>query len=538
MQLPDPKDYSILAFIIENGLQNEKGEPISFDERPFLLDIFDDWTPDQVYKKCAQVGVSITMIIKTTFAALRWGWNIIYTLPTDDDVREFVKSKTNKIYSANKPFQSLNTDNIEMKEIGDRFIYYKGTISKTAAIMTTADLLVHDEEDRSSPSTLSTFKSRTKASKFKGRWGLSNPSMEKTGVDLRWLKSDMKEWVITCNKCETPQYLTWPDSIDVKRKVRVCKHCGKELTRQELLYGKWYATYGKTDPSEWVLWNVSNPTRKISGWHISQLMCVWVAAEELIEESEGDQEYFYNFVLGEPYNPADFKIGRSMILDNWTPKVLETNQYYLGVDVGNLKHYVLGSEKGVFKVGKFSEWSELDKILKLYKPTMVIDAMPDNTMSRHYVENYDKAYMSYFKLDKERKKLIWFGQKEEQGVVYSDRNRIIDYLINHILNGQMLFGVPSDMMFREYVKHWETLRRIKETSNLGIERYVWDSTTGVDHFVFATIYYLLALQTGGQGKYIPEPVKEERMKLVEQTAAGPVIGDLKRIFEEDQQWER
>jgi hypothetical protein len=101
------------------------------------------------------------------------------------DVNEFVSSKTNKILSANpQVFEGMNTDNIERKELNGRFMFFKGYCIKTAAIMTTADLLIHDEASSSDQSVIDTMKSRTKASKFKGRWLFSNPTTEKDAIDI------------------------------------------------------------------------------------------------------------------------------------------------------------------------------------------------------------------------------------------------------------------------------------------------------------------------------------------------------------------
>ena len=139
------------------------------------------------------------------------------------------------------------------------------------------------------------------------------------------------------------------------------------------------------------------------------MICPWIPARDVIKDSRGDQEYFFNFVLGEPYNPGDLVVNARMLLDAWTPRNLVTGNYFLGVDVGSVKHFALGSEKGLIKVGKFTAWSELDSMMALYKPTLVIDAMPDNTMSRYYVGAYRKAYMSYFQQNLSNpKQLVWW----------------------------------------------------------------------------------------------------------------------------------
>lgn len=490
------QDLSILAWIYENGIVTEKGDPLDFSDRLFLLDILNDWSQEIVIKKAAQVGGSVSFTLKTLYAVKYLGLNIMYTFPTDSDVQEFVGTKTNQIIKNNPTaFDGLNADNIERKTLGDRNIFYKGTVSKTAAIMTTADLLIHDEASRSDQAVIETMKSRLKASKFKGRWLFSNPTTEKDAIDLAWKQSDKKEWHIKCKKCDNPeQIISWPESVDANKKQFVCKFCREELTNNDRRAGRWIAT---------------DKGKKISGYHISLLMAPWISAEEVLKDSEGDQEYFYNFVLGEPYSPSDIRVNKGTILDNWTPKDLTTGNWFLGVDVGNIKHYALGSERGLVKVGRFSKWADLDEMIKTYKPTMVIDAMPDNTMSKYYVENYRNVLMSFFKENKDNPKtLVWWGENDKEGIVYSNRNRILDQLIDEILRANILFGLRNDSEIKLYLKHWETLRRVKIVDNKGIESYIWESTTGEDHYVFATLYYYLARLGSSFGTYIPEELRK------------------------------
>jgi hypothetical protein len=521
------EDLSILAWIFENSIVSEKGEMLDFADRPFLVDILTDWSQDIVIKKCAQIGGSVCFNLKALYGVMKFGWNIMYTFPTDSDVSEFVSSKTNKIIAANpQVFSGMPSDNIERKEFktGDvsRFMFFKGTVSKTAAIMTTADLLIHDEASRSDQSVIDTMKSRIKASKYKGRWLFSNPTTEKDAIDQNWNKSDKKEWVITCHTCHAEQIMTFPESINFEKKEFQCKECKAKLFKADRRRGKWVA---------------QNPGATISGYHISLLMAPWVDADEIIKDSEGDQEYFYNFVLGEPYSPGDIRVSRSTILDNWTPRNLETGKWFLGVDVGNIKHYVLGSELGPTKIGRFTKWADLDDMMKLYKPKLVIDAMPDNTMSKYYVENYRNALMSYFQENKNNPKtIVWWGEGDKEGVVYSNRNRVLDQLIDEILNAKILFGLSSDSEIKNYLKHWETLRRIKIVDNKGIESYQWDSTTGEDHYVFATLYYYLATLGGfGVGAYMPEALRGTDSKIL--IGRDNTVGDIGEILAANNGWD-
>lgn len=502
--MPNDKQYfSILQWITERGIVSEKGDPFDFYDRPFLLDILCDWNPDIVTTACAQVGKSLCFSLKSLFAVKYLHFNIIYTMSSDSDVNEFVSSKFNKIVQENHhEFEGMQTDNVERKELNDRFIFFKGTNSKTAAISTTADLLIHDEISRSDQLAIQTYKSRTKASQYKGRWIFSNPGGERDELDLAWQKSDQKEWTITCPSCKDEHFLVWPESIDIERSIYICRNCKEPISDDVRRGGKWVA---------------QNPGSKISGYHISHLMCCWIKPQEIIDDSQGDPAYFNNFVLGKPYSPGDLSVSKATLLDIWTPKDLTTGNIYLGVDVGNIKHYVVRSDKGLLKLGRFTKDSELDEIIAFWKPTSgVIDAMPNTTLSRYIVDKYPFMQMSYFMENSNNPQtIVWWGEGEKRGIVYSFRDRILDQFLLSIVEARWLIGVQADELFRLYIKHFETLRREKVTNNKGIERYVWASTTGEDHFVFADLYSYIAMLGAGSGTFWKEASESDKKPVID-----------------------
>lgn len=240
-------------------------------------------------------------------------------------------------------------------------------------------------------------------------------------------------------------------------------------------------------------------------------MCPWITVQEIIDDSQGDPAYFNNFVLGKPYSPGDLSVSRTTILDLWTPKDLQTSNIFLGVDVGNIKHYVVRSEKGIIKIGRFTKDSELDDLIAFWKPKSgVIDAMPNTTISRYIVETYPFMNMSYFMENSNNPQLIvWWGENDKKGIVYSFRDRILDQFLVNMVEAKWLIGVEADETFRLYIKHFETLRREKVVNNKGIERYIWGSTTGEDHFVFADLYSYLAMLGNGSGTFFNENVERK-----------------------------
>jgi len=511
----DKQYYSILQWITERGIVNEKGEAFIFTDRPWLIDILCDWTPTIVLTACAQVGKSVTFSVKALFAIKHLHFNTIYTMSSDSDVNEFVSSKFNKIVQANhEEFEGMATDNVERKEFNDRFIFFKGTNSKTAAISTTADLLIHDEISRSDQGAIETYKSRTKASLYKGRWMFSNPGTERDELDLQFQKSDQKEWVITCPHCKDEHYLVWPDSIDLDRKCYICRNCKEPISDDVRRQGKWVA---------------QNPGSKISGYHISHLMCCWISVDEIIDDSQGDPAYFNNFVLGKSYSPGDLSVTRTTILDLWTPKDLDIGERFIGIDVGNIKHYVIRSNKGIIKIGRFTKPSDLDDILALWKPTSgVIDAMPDSTLSRYIVETYPFMKMSFFMENANNPQMIvWWGENDKKGIVYSHRDRILDQHLTNMIEAKHLIGVDTDKEFQLFIKHYETLRREKVVNNAGIERYIWASTTGEDHYVFADLYSYLAMLGTGSGVFFKEV--EEKVSVL----GSDNVYDISRAFRDN-----
>ena len=90
---------SILDWV--EGKKNEKGDPIEFDTHPFLIRILNDVSQFLTAMKPAQIGMSTLQILKNHRDAKSEKMDIIYTLPTDADVRVFVGGKVNRIIANN-----------------------------------------------------------------------------------------------------------------------------------------------------------------------------------------------------------------------------------------------------------------------------------------------------------------------------------------------------------------------------------------------------------------------------------------------------
>lgn len=475
-------DISIISWLQEHGIKNEAGILLDFRDHLFLYDIYRDVSPKLVCYKAAQIGFSTMAILKSIWLAKMKKLDIIYTMPSSSDMKDFVGGKVNRIITQNPVLLEYvkDKDSIEQKAIGDSIVYYRGTWTEKAAIAVSSDLNIHDEEDRSKQEVIQQYSSRLQHSKFKYEWHFSNPSVEGNGVSRYWSRSDQKHWFIRCHSCDTEQFLSWPESINASTKQFQCKSCKAELSKEERRVGRWVRKF---------------KDREYSGYWISLLMAPWITAEEIIKYYETKSaEYFANFVLGLPYVGEGNQVTPDIIYRNCTPDINNQERVVIGCDSGLKKHYVVGNREGIFYAGIAQDWSEIDSLLKKYERSIaVIDALPDLTEPRRLREKYPgRVFLCHYARDRKTMQLIRWGKGEELGNVTVDRNRTMQMTIDAFATKQIpLQGTQDD--WAEYESHWATLYKITEVDTLGVPQSVWESSNGLDHFCHATLYWRVGM---------------------------------------------
>ncbi len=480
---------------MDNQIQNEKAEVMEFEDHAFLREPFEDLSQIQAVIKCSQIGWSTLSILKTLWAAKNKGWNIIYTLPTGDGVSDFVSSKVNPIIANNPAVAELvkDKDSVQQKQIGNSFIFYRGTHSGKAqgdkmesgrGIMLTSDLNVHDESDRSDQIIIEQYESRLANSRYKGRWYFSNPTAPGVGAHRYWLLSDQKHWFIRCPACNHRQFLEWPGSIDRDRQVFVCTQCKAELSDDIRRKGQWVKKY---------------PKRDISGYWISQLMNPRTSAKDiLLAEATKDKQYFYNFILGLPYKGSDVVVDRETIVKN----IVLTNNSRLnvamGVDSGVIKHYVIGNEEGIFEIGKTDDWKVVEQKKLQYNAKTVVDLNPYPRAAKDLATKYrGDVFCSFFLQDRKQLGTVQWGENEKYGMVYSDRNKFLSEVIDSIAGGAYRFNMVESAL-DEFIAHWDNMYQVIEADSLGIPKAVWKTVANrPDHYAFAFVYWVLAMQKVG-----------------------------------------
>jgi len=468
-----------------------------------MWDIYEDETPIQVIKKASQVGASTMEILRTLHDARFWGINQIYTLPTVDDVGEFVKSKVNRIIKVNpcikEGIDPKDIDSVEQKQIGKAFVFFKGTHTEKEAIMLTSDRNIHDELDKSKPEVIQDYTSRMGFSEIRSQHYFSTPTIPDFGIDALFAKSDQKHWRFDCPHCRFRQHMEWEKNVDFERGIYVCQNCRKEITPEQI--------------SELGSWEARFPGQPISGYWISQMICPWRTAADLIQEREDaeDEEYFYNFVLGLPYLSAEQKIEASLFLRNIIKEKASGEEWnIMGADTGNENHIIIGNKKGIFWMGVLKDkpnstrWQQMAELIQFYDVRVgVVDALPYTEEAQALAKKFPyRVYLNFFKDDPKMLEVVRFGDEkkkrpeefEEEIKVLTSRNRIYDDTISALRRGQTRFAMPKDSpTFQLLIKHAQTVYARTVTDKHGQEKREW-ANLGADHFWLALIYWHIALK--------------------------------------------
>ncbi len=496
------ENVSIHAWINKHQIKTEKGVPLEFKNHLFLFEPYADTSPFQATYKAAQIGYSTMAILKALFISKNLNLDLIYTMPTDSDVGIFVGGKVNRIIANNPILQewTKDKDTIEQKKMGDAMTYWRGTFSKRAAISVTSDLNIHDEVDFSDQEVIADYESRLQHSQYKGQWFFGHPSTEGVGVSKYWNKSDQKHWFIKCPHCKKKQFMKFPESICLERKVFQCKFCKGVLRDEDRRRGEWVKKY---------------KNKKFSGYWIPLLIAPWIQADYILEKyKEKDAEFFYNRVLGLPYVGSGNKVLQDMILGNLTDSFNPMDgRIIIGCDTGLHLRYVIGNQYGIFHYGEEkddrnkkgeivkSKYEKIHGFMKRWNNAIIVFDQAgdrgDAKAVREFMSKYPgRVYLAFYREDRKTSELV--NWDDTKGFVVIDRNKVIQLIIDEFIDRCIpLFGTEAEWW--DYWLHWDKIYRVAEETALGTLKYKW-LRTGRDDWVHATIYWRVGMSRFSRGK--------------------------------------
>lgn len=513
---------SPLAWSVLHNFITENQQKYEFEDHRFLIDPMADMSPDLVVRKSAQVGFSTLAILKSLWLCKYMEANVIYVLPTQNLMKDFVAPKVNPLIVSNPAIaQLISKDRENLKQVGDRFLYFKGAASEREAIAISGDILILDEFDRMPDmSVVSTYDSRLQASKLGWRWRFSNPSQIGFGVDQLYTDSDQMHWFITCHHCKHEWFIDFEREgknhyVDQDRMIYACGKCDQEITDADRTNGRWVAKY---------------PNRKRRGYWISQLMAPWVSAERILEQKdESPIDFFYNFVLGKAYTPSDLIVNRETILRATAPSTIPKLNVVMGVDQNvNEQIYVAATSQGVFAHGRTKSWEELEHLKLTWNATMVLDPAPYPTMPKKLADKYNDVYLCYFKEQNGLSIVTTKGQ-----IVYADRTRLLDTVANEITSASLMFR-EAPYALEDYIADWQNLYRTTVEEPDGRSKSKWLKKDNKESdFSLATAYMRIALSFKlGEGLSTFIEPDETRQGVITDTVGNNDESVLSELVEE------
>ncbi len=488
--------------------------PFTFKGSEFQIKPMSSKARRIAYKKAAQsFGATTIESLKDLHGMIygRYPKGVIHVFPTADEVGDFSKSRFNPLIVANK--QAIGkfvkaTDTTTLKKVNDAFLYLRGgrlsqkigatdedTSSKTAGF--SVDRVVLDEVDYMDMQVIEKYKGRMGRSEIKEEVYLGNPSHEDFGIDLIFKQSDQQYWFRRCGcGAWTCAEKSFPQCVKIRPDGTGyigCDKCGKELPM-----------WSGEGSAEWVA-EFPDKTSYMEGYMASQLMTPFNDPAEILEDftnpPNGNLADVYRLRLGLSYSEREDKLRKSDVLINCKNEVIPTRHNgpcAMGVDVGKIKHVVIGTRVGndkyeLLRAVKCTTFNEIHDLAVRYNvKNAVVDMRPYEDEARQFQR--EERYRIY---------LCEYSDSMIQEMIFNDNNQTVKVHRTGIFdNSHRVLSKGNIKLPRQCPEIEEFARQCcncakfeEKDKKKGTIVYRYRPTgDGQEHFRSALNYFILAAQ--------------------------------------------
>lgn len=517
--------HDVVRYIEDNTYLN--GDRYSFKDHEFQKEIISDTTRDVYVQKCAQVGLSEIMARYVIgLCRIMPYFSAILTMPYSGDATNFVKTRINPFIDGSPDLKSVmnkDLDNTQIKEIATSLFYARGTSGETAALSVPADLLVHDEVDRSDPFTLQQYQSRIKHSRWKLTRLFGTPTVDGMGIALAMEKARRKRHMVKCHCCNhyfVPSYHTdvvIPGYDGEKRDINA-----HNITKLRYLeaYVMCPSCHGRPSLQDehraWVFENPNAPLAAV-GYYVTPFSVpnIVKTSDIVLESTKFTWPEFCNQTLGETNSDRTEELTKDDIEACEYKESLEsTSLHCIGGDMGNICHLLVGrfTNEGHLLVvhrervpmAKFKE--RLRALKKQFRVlTTVLDAFPhtDTVLDLQKLDKnlFGGVYHSSKKLATYA--IVKAEEDEKKGKLPITQAQIRRNLnFDHVMalfQKRKLVWASGDAATRDlFVAQCLDMKRKLDVDRDGEMVYTWlKSAQGNDHFHHALGYLHVACQLNG-----------------------------------------
>jgi len=501
-----------------------QGSRFSFKDHEVQADILSDTNKVVNVQKCAQVGMSEAMSrYGLGLAAMLPYFNVIQTMPSATDASNFVRTRIDPILTESPALRELldrNIDNSELKSIGTSYMYFKGTIGNTTALSVPAELLIHDEVDRSDRATLGQYQSRLKHGKFQMTRRFGTPTAAKRGI-AKYMETSMRRHYLTkCNHCN---HWFLPNFHD---HVRIPGFEGKkeDITRhmlQMLNYKKASVHCPKCDkvPSlqrqhrNWVVENVNENHIDIGYFVTPFAFPNIVTIPKLVEEITNYESWaeFQNQALGETSNSDNSSLTETDLMGSVLPQgsMRSSEVHCMGIDVGQTCHISVGriTQDGMLLIVHKERCSlanlptrKIELMIQYSVVMTVIDAFPETymVMQMQLVDQnlwggvyHDNPQLATYELKKVEAEAAKGKLPVSQAKIHRDLN--FDEIMFMFKAGRVRWASTTTEDDAVFVGHCLDMTRGQIFKKDGGMAYTWEkSKMAQDHFWHSVGYLHVA----------------------------------------------
>ena len=494
----------------------------SFDDRPYQLEPMEMsmWqrlgkAPNKmVVMKATQLGFTGLMVNEVLHGMIHGHYpkGVLYLFPTNDEVREFSKTRFNPLISGNPTAIGqyvTDTDTATLKNIRGGMLYFRGarmqdrkeantrTSSKLMSIP--VDKVVFDEIDQMDVEDV--------IAKAEGRMGdsdvhtsvyLANPTLPSRGVAMLFEKSDQRYWFRRCGCGEwTCAEEHFPDLIakgpDGKGHI-ACKKCGKPT---DLRLGEWVPKEPSKSDYMW-------------GYQLSQLSSIKNDPLDILHDYNdppaGNLGDIIRLRLGKPYISAEDRLSMQQVLALCSRVRLQADSHEgpcaMGVDVRRHKNVVIGYRSGrnrysIARVARVEKWEDLLRMaLRFNVRSCVVDIRPYEDSARQFQKDMKcKTWLCQYRENAP----AGTQYQDKTGIVTCGRTEIMDATHRWIADEESI-SLPADCPeIRQFARECCNVAKVevvdKKTKQV-VYRYIKMDSEHEDDYRHALNYFYLAATSG------------------------------------------
>jgi len=515
--LDDHSHLSMSDWVIENTTL--KGRPFSFKGYEFQKQIVDDLHPDLVVIKCSQVGLTETQIRKILgYLKRTTAIKALISFPTEEMFKRVSQVRIKPIVDGDRCFNLEDDDksirSMALIQIGKSYLYVTGCTEKDATSLD-LDALFHDELDLSDPKMIGLFQSRLQNSDLKMTQAFSTPTFTGMGIDREYTNSDQHEYYCKCEACnewQVPEFnhkfvhieglpgdmtdLSLIDhelaaSLDLLNAYVKCHKCGARLDLANPDLREWVAAY----PSR-----VLKRGYRVRPFSTSRLPISYIVGRLLKAKDQDYLKGWANTVLGESYADSNIRLTEEDILACMglpsIPEVSSDIPVFVGIDVGNTCHVVLGTHDQRIFLMETVQNRELEDYVKALMGRYnivggAIDIQPEMTLSfsiRDITRGKVMPIMYRGTLP------VKFEKDEYDNVTHAmcHRTLALDQVAKAVRRRTLSLNGYREQK-QAVISHLRDMVRDEQPDKPA----VWVKLTGADHWFHSLNYYLLGIRLRG-----------------------------------------